>query len=209
VTESAARIPFATLAARIHNGCTSGGTIAITASLFAEGTTTVALGLALSLEALLREPILLIDANWTDPALTRGADASDHAGLTDWLRGKVSLESVLRPTKASCLAFLPVGQSPMEGAPLGSLGTLLGAARKRFRYIAVDLPPVLAAKEIVLPWTSAVEQTLTVVRVDATPVSQVRRALAEIGAGRPFQLVINRTGPRQNGYHKFVTDFAE
>lgn len=194
------RVPFGTLAARIREAHSDGGTLAVTASLFAEGASTVALGLALSLESLLREPVLLIDANWLDPTLTHEAGAKDRPGLTDWLRGTVPFASTLQATKSPRLTFLPVGALPTEGAPLGSLRTRLDRARQRFHYVVIDLPPVLAAEDVVLLWTSAAEQTLVVVRADATPFSLVRRALDEIDPGHATELVINRTATRSNGF---------
>lgn len=184
---------FATLAARVRDARPEGGTIAVTASLFAEGATTVALGLALSLEALIRETVLLIDANWLDSTLTRGAHAADGRGLTDCLRLTSSFRNTLLPTKQLRLAFMPVGSLSAEGAPLGALGAVIEEARKQFRYVVADLPPVLAAQDVVLPWRSASDQILVVVRTDATPITLVRRALDEIGVDGTSQLVVNRT----------------
>jgi Mrp family chromosome partitioning ATPase len=192
---------FATLAARVRDTRPEGGTIAVTASLFAEGASTVALGLALSLEALIRETVLLIDANWLDSTLTRGAHAADDPGLTDCLRRTSSFGNALLPTKQLRLVFMPVGTSAAEGAPLGVLGAVIEEARKRFRYVVADLPPVLAAQDVVLPWRSASDEILVVVRTDATPIALVRRALDEIGLDGTSQLVANRTKAASDGFH--------
>ncbi|TMQ09598.1 MAG: CpsD/CapB family tyrosine-protein kinase [Deltaproteobacteria bacterium] len=63
----------------------------------------------------------------------------------------------------------------------------------------IDLPPVLVAPSLVVPWAAAVDQSYVILRRGVTPVGLVRRALAELRGGRPPQLILNQTADRSGG----------
>ncbi len=77
---------FTTLAARVCDARAEGATIAVSASRFAGAASTVALRLSLWLEALPREPVLLVDGTWWTRRLTPDARLDERRGLTDCLR---------------------------------------------------------------------------------------------------------------------------
>jgi Mrp family chromosome partitioning ATPase len=167
--------------------------VGFTSALQGEGVSTTALGTALSLAALRAEDVLLIDANWIDPSLTRDARAESAAGLADHLVNKANLGAVIRPTERSRLAFIPVGDRASAKPTLRALSSLLAGDAIANRTVVVDLPPILAGEPFVLPWAALLDQLFVVLREAATPLPVVRQALARIGLATTPQIVLNRT----------------
>lgn len=182
---------FARIASRIDaSGFRS---IGFTSSLQGEGVSTAALGTALSLAALRGEEVLLIDANWVEPSLTRDARAESAAGLADHLGGKADLAAIVRPTARSRLLFLPVGDRQGAKPTLRALSSLLTGPALAHYVIVVDLPPILVGEPFVLPWAALLDQLFVVLREAATPLPIVRQAVARIGLAATPQIVLNRT----------------
>jgi Mrp family chromosome partitioning ATPase len=191
---------FDGLAARAHAGNAQARSFAITSTLHGEGSTTVALGMALSLAGYDQSAVLLVDANWLRPALSEEARRPEAAGLAEYLRGELTLSAAVFEAARPGLWLLPAGQLGTGLPPLGRLSTFLDEAAKRFGKIVVDLPPVLVAPGLVVPWTGVVDQSYLVMRHAVTPVHLIRRALVELGTDRAPQLVLNRTRGVSNGW---------
>jgi Mrp family chromosome partitioning ATPase len=192
-TSPAVTAIFDGVAARVYASTSRVRSLAITSTLHGEGSTTVALGLVLSLAAYEESAVLLIDGNWIRPALTEAAGRNTDPGLTECLRGETRLAEAIAPTARRGLLFLPVGEFGVEPPPFGRLAAILEQAHQRFGKVVVDLPPVLVAPAVVVAWASAVDQSYFVLRRAVTPVALIRRALSEVGAARPPQLILNRT----------------
>jgi protein-tyrosine kinase len=184
---------FDGLAARAHASNTPARSFAVTSTLHGEGSTTVALGMALSLAGYDSSTTLLIDANWLRPALSAEAHRPEAPGLAECLRGELTLSAATFPAARRGLALLPAGQIGGELPPLGRLAAFMREAAGMFGTIVVDLPPVLVAPALVVPWANLVDQSYLVMHHAVTPVHLIRRALAELGTDKPPQLVLNRT----------------
>jgi Mrp family chromosome partitioning ATPase len=180
--------PFDGLATRVRFADLR--TIGFTSSVFGEGTSTIALGTALSLASLGPTPVLLVDANWLQPSLTADAGAASERGLAEVLRGDAELSDVVVPTGRPRLTFLAAGGTSEERPPLGALPSLLDRALSCFGSIVVDLPPALVGGSMVLPWAASLQQLFIVVRAGLTPLALARRAVDEISVERP-QVVLN------------------
>ena len=66
--------------------------------------------------------------------------------------------------------------------------------------IVIDLPPVMVAPSLVVPWADVVEQTYLVVRRDVTPVALIRKAMVEVFNERPAHIVLNRSRDRVDSW---------
>jgi Mrp family chromosome partitioning ATPase len=195
---------FDGVAARVNVTGSPLRTLAVTSTLHREGTTTVALGIALSLAAFdSSTEVLLIDANWLHPSLSEDAGRSAVPGLVECLRDGLPVSRGVMRTARRCLSFLPAGQSGTEPPPLGRLVAVLEEARKSFAKIVIDLSPVMVAPSLVVPWANAVDQSYLVLRRAVTPVALIRRAMAQVGAERPPQLILNRTRDRAGDWGPF------
>jgi Mrp family chromosome partitioning ATPase len=182
---------FDGLASRVD--ATGFRSVGFTSALQGEGVSTLALGTALSLAALREEDVLLVDANWIDPSLTRDAGAESAAGLAEHLVNTADLATVIRPTARPRLSFLPVGDRGRGRPTLRALSSLLAGDAIARRTVVVDLPPILAGEPFVLPWAALLDQLFVVLREAATPLPVVRQALARIGLATTPQIVLNRT----------------
>lgn len=195
---------FDGVAARVHASASPLRTLCVTSSLHREGTTTVALGMALSLAAFdSTTAVLLIDANWLHPSLTEDAGRSAASGLAECLRDGVPLDRVIMRTARHGLSFLSAGQPGTEPPPLGRLVAVLEEAERTFAKVVIDLSPVMVAPSLVVPWANSVDQSYLVLRRAVTPVALIRRAMAEVGAERPPQLILNRTRDRAGDWGAF------
>ena len=193
MSSAAVMAVFEPVGARAHADAAAPRTLAVTSSIRREGTSSIALGTALSVAAFdSTSTVLLIDANWLHPSLTEQAGLSVARGLAECLRDGYALERAIVKTARRGLSVLPAGQSGDEAPPLGGLAALLGNARHDYTKIIVDLPPVMVAPSLVVPWADVADQTYLVVRRGATPVTVIRKAMAEIGKERP-QLILNRS----------------
>ena len=109
---------FDGVAARVHASTSPIRTLAVTSTLHKEGTTTVALGMALSLAAFdSTTAVLLVDANWLHPSLTEDADRSAGPGLAECLRDGVALEREGDAERATP-SLRPVARPPRAGGSL-------------------------------------------------------------------------------------------
>lgn len=116
---------------------------AVTSSLSADGKSTNAVGLAVSI-AMAEQRVLLIDADMRKPSVHRYFDLECKEGLSEILAG-LTTEIKLRATDTEGLSILTAGQIPPNPAELlGSkqMDMLLDYVRQYFDYVIIDTPPV-------------------------------------------------------------------
>lgn len=150
-----------------------------------EGKSLVAINLAISL-AQDGRPTLLLAADLRRPALNRifGWD-TETLGLADILKGSLRWTDVLQPQPVPNLAVITSGRIPPNPAELlgrNSFKEFLEEARKTYRHIVVDSPPVLGVSDtlVLLPQMDGV---LFVVRYAVTHSLAASQALLKIQAG--------------------------
>ena len=89
--------------------------VLITSPSTEEGKSTVALNLA-TVVAWSGRKVVLVDGNWRRPSLHRLFHVPRAAGLADYLRSDVPLESIIVKTECTTLDFIPAGgASPDSG----------------------------------------------------------------------------------------------
>ena len=117
----------------------------LTSAIPNEGKSTVAALMALSLTTLGRK-ILLVDGDLRKPYLHSYLGLKNEKGLTDYLVGAESLETVIRDVPGSTLKMITAGSvSPNPSELLSSEGfrVLLEKALEQFDRVIIDVPPVL------------------------------------------------------------------
>jgi len=147
--------------------------ILVTSALPREGKTTAAANLAVTL-AQLGDRTLLIDSDLRKPGVGRLLNMTDgkYAGLSSYLAGVSSLELVIVPHPTiPNLAVIPTGPLPPNPADLLSSHKLADAIvelRKKFKFIVIDSPPIMAATDAVIISVQT-DGVLLVVRSGETP----------------------------------------
>jgi len=147
--------------------------ILVTSALPHEGKTTAAVNIGVTL-AQLGDSTLLIDGDLRKPGVSRALNMVDvkHPGLSSYLAGVTSLDLVTVPHPAiSNLHAIPTGPIPPNSADLLSshrLTEMICELRKRYKFIVIDSPPIMAATDAVI-LSALVDGVLLVVRSGQTP----------------------------------------
>jgi succinoglycan biosynthesis transport protein ExoP len=147
--------------------------ILVTSSLPREGKTTAAVNLAVTL-AQLGDRTLIIDCDLRKPGVRRALNltGSRDAGLSSYLAGVCSLDEVTMPhptiSNLSALTTGPVPPSPADLLSSHRMRDGITELRRRFKFIVVDSPPIMAATDAVII-SALTDGVLLVVRSGATP----------------------------------------
>ncbi|WP_372638162.1 CpsD/CapB family tyrosine-protein kinase [Cohnella sp.] len=120
-------------------------TICVASAVQGEGRTITAANLAVSY-ALEGKKTLLVDADLRNPVLHKVFEATNDAGLTQYLRSSAPMQSFVLPTYVEKLSLLPSGPIPKNPSELLSsekLGGLVRDSLEEFEVVIFDTPPVL------------------------------------------------------------------
>ncbi len=187
-------------------GKASDSVLVVTSPLPGEGTTTVALNLALAQAEVCRT--LLIEGGFLQPQLSRLlAGASIDCGLVEVLEDGMPLERALFAVPDSSLDLLPLSHrpdNPQKLMALPQLQQLMEELRRRYDRIIIDCGPVHAVSDAIL-WGSKADGVIVVTEAGGTDASLVESAIDKLAAcGKPVMgVVLNQAGPEHS------PDFAD
>lgn len=177
-----------------------------------EGKTFCAINLALSMAAEKDVEILLVDADFAKPDVSKRLGIGDGPGLLDALAGQIDVEACIVDTDVPQLAILPAGARSVSDTELlasdGAHAMLdrLAAANPR-RIVIFDSPPALAASPASV-LALHVGQTMMVVRADRTSEEDLRAAVAALDGCAHIQLVLNAVSFQPQG-RRFGSYYAQ
>lgn len=126
--------------------------VMVTSACGGEGKTSVATQLAASLARAWRKT-LLIDGDLRNPAAHRVFDLPREPGLSEVLRGEVTVEDAIRPAPVSRLWVLPAGQwdsHAIQALAQDDVRTLFEQLKGQYDFIVVDSSPVLPVADALL-----------------------------------------------------------
>ena len=182
------------------------GSLLVTSTQPAEGKTTVACNLAISL-AQLGHRVLLVDADLRFPSLHKLFGTSGSLGLVSYLAGQQDWHAAVRPCGSHGLDVLvcgPVPPNPSELLSSQSMGALVRSAKTEYGFIILDSSPMLALADsrILAP---VVDGVLLVVKSGTTPREQILHAQSGIRSvgGNLIGVVLNGVDIRTNGYYNY------
>jgi capsular exopolysaccharide synthesis family protein len=178
----------------------------VTSAQPAEGKTTVACNLAISL-AQLGHRVLVVDADLRVPSLHKLFGISESLGLVSYLTGQQDWRAAVRPSGSPGLDVLvcgPVPPNPSELLSSQSMGTLIRSAIAEYRFIILDSSPMLALADsrILAPLVKGV---LLVVKCGTTSRDHLQHAQSGIRSvdGNLIGVVLNNVDIRTNGYYNY------
>jgi polysaccharide biosynthesis transport protein len=182
--------------------------ILVTSALPHEGKTTAAVNIGVTL-AQLGDSTLLVDGDLRKPGISRALRMADgkHTGLSSYLAGATTLDVVTVPHPLiRNLHAIPTGPVPPNSADLLSshrLTEMMCELRKRYKFIVIDSPPIMAATDAVI-LSALVDGVLLVVRSGETPkeaFTRTRELLNSVNS-RVLGVVLNAVDSHSPGYYQ-------
>lgn len=181
--------------------------VLVTSALPHEGKTTATVNIGVTL-AQLGDNTLLVDADLRKPGISRALhmNKGDSAGLSSYLAGVSQLDDVTvsHPVIRN-LHAIPTGPVPPNSADLLSshrLSEMMSELRKRYKFIVIDSPPIMAATDAVI-LSAVVDGVLLVVRSGETPKEAFTRTrnLLNSVKSRVLGVVLNAVDSRSLDYY--------
>lgn len=161
-----------------------------------EGSTTVALGLALAATGKHNRPILLIDGNFHHPCICQALKLTNLFGLGELISGRVEApKAVIQRSAPGLFAMGPGIIPPNHLAYLEppKFKNIVNRLTEDYALVIVDGPSVNMYPESVF-YGSQVDQSIVVVYSGVTRVPVVSQALSKLTAGgcKKIDLLLNR-----------------
>jgi capsular exopolysaccharide synthesis family protein len=187
-------------------------TILITSSLPGEGKSFLASNLA-SIFSQVNERVVLIDVDMRRPKLYKLFNIDQKPGLSAFLTGSASLESIIRPTPFNNLSIITSGAIPPNPSELlssGKIRALLEELKLKFDRIIVDSPPALNVADTHLLCNS-VDGVILVVKGASTRLEAVVGAKNKIleSKGRIIGAVVNNINPEKEDRYYYYQYYTE
>jgi succinoglycan biosynthesis transport protein ExoP len=181
--------------------------ILVTSALPREGKTTAAVNLAVTL-AQLGDRTLLMDCDLRKPGIRRALNMAigKESGLSSYLAGVSTLDEVVIPhptiNNLEALTTGPVPPSPADLLSSHRMREAIVELRRRFKFIVIDSPPIMAATDAVI-LSSLTDGVLLVVRSGETPkeaFTRTRDLLAAVKS-RLLGVVLNAVDSSAPDYY--------
>ncbi len=167
--------------------------LVITSASPAEGKSLTAVNLALAQSHLANNFTLLADFDFRRPVVHQMFGIDRSPGITDYLLGKVPLHEAIRRVQGTNLFILPAGEAvinPLELLNLKEVRQMLDRLPQLFNWVILDSPPLLFAADANLLATLC-HATMLVVRIGATTIESVTRAVQSLCENNVVGIVVN------------------
>jgi receptor protein-tyrosine kinase len=187
-------------------------TVVVTSPSPAEGKSFVAANLALAQSHLAGNLTLLCDFDLRRPVVHNLLQMERAPGATDYLLGQAPLAACLRRVAGTSLYVMPAGsavKNPLELLNLREAKMLLQELPKTFNWIVLDSPPLLFSADANLLGTLA-DGTILVIRVGATTIDTVYRAMQSLCENNVLGVVVNgaRAGELYSKYAYYYSKYG-
>lgn len=168
-------------------------TLAITSPARGDGKTLTAANLALTMAQEVQRAVVLVDADFRNPAVHTLFAVEGQPGLAEVLAGDASLDEALVYLPELRLTLLPAGHAPAY--PTETLGSAamrltLDALATRFDRVLLDLPPAQPLADVGTV-TPLVDGVVMVVRAGVTQRPVLDQVLATFEPHKVVGMVLN------------------
>jgi|WetSurMetagenome_2_1015567.scaffolds.fasta_scaffold79698_2 Mrp family chromosome partitioning ATPase len=168
--------------------------LSVVSSLKGEGVTSVCLALGSTLVNDYSTRVCIVDLNWHSPS-SPFEFISNTSGVSDILKKRNTIESVIKPLGENGLFLLPAGELDENERPSvarnKALSDLLLALDSLFDHLILDIPAILSTSDAV-PLAGHGSACCLVVQQGVTPLPDIKMALSEISHLPILGVVINR-----------------
>jgi succinoglycan biosynthesis transport protein ExoP len=164
--------------------------LAVTSTRSAEGKSTTSFALAIMI-ARARHSVVLVDMDMRSPSVHAWFDATNGAGVSNYLSGGSDISPLIQTSSIQNLSFISAGPTPPSAPELLSgdrLETLISDLFARFDYVVFDAPPVMGLADAPLIAARA-EGTVFVFEAGST-----QRKMAQVALDRLRATHANVTG---------------
>jgi capsular exopolysaccharide synthesis family protein len=175
--------------------------LAVSSAVSGEGKSSVASQLAVSLARASGRTTLLIDGDMRSPDLHHIFQIDLGPGLAEVLSGGCKISECINQSWSEKVHILPAGE--LMKSPHKLLGgkrfeTVINWARRHYRYVVIDTPPVLAASESMV-MACAADGTLVCAMRDVSRESHIKLTLERLQAvgAKPIGTVLSGVPTRQ------------
>ncbi|MEW6376857.1 MAG: polysaccharide biosynthesis tyrosine autokinase [Thermodesulfobacteriota bacterium] len=177
--------------------------IAITSPNPSEGKTTTVINTAIVLSQTGAQ-VLIIDGDMRHPRIHRILAEENGAGLSNFLSGNATLDSILKKTGVPNLYFIPSGPIPPNPSELiGSslFKEMMESLGNRFDHIILDSPPALGFADSIILSTSVDGVILVVLggKTSRETLQRTKEILRQVNA-KILGVVINRVDIHRSDY---------
>ena len=170
--------------------------VGVSSPSIGDGKTTTAINLAGALAQARETKVLLIDMDLRRPAVNGqlGLRGFNPKGVVAVLGAGASLDDVIVELPMFNLSIIPSGprqSAPYELLKSSRLHQMMDEARRRFDYVIVDTPPVIAVPDCRVI-SSGVDGFLVIVNAHRTPTRLLSETVSVLGQSKVLGLIFNR-----------------
>lgn len=174
----------------------AGKSILFTSAVPGEGKTLTSANMAITIAQGVQKKVLLIDADLRHPSLHKVLGINAEKGLTDYLKGDISLESIFLSASVDGLTFIPAGKpapNPAELLESQRMKDLVKELKTRYSdgFIIFDSPPIIPTSDPII-LAQMIDWTIFVVLAGRTPRETIARALASYGLKNILGIILNK-----------------
>ena len=170
--------------------------VGVSSPSIGDGKTTTAINLAGALAQARETKVLLIDMDLRRPAVNGqlGLRGFNPKGVVAVLGAGASLDDVIVELPMFNLSIIPSGprqSAPYELLKSSRLHQMMDEARRRFDYVIVDTPPVIAVPDCRVI-SSGVDGFLVIVNAHKTATRLLSETVSVLGQSKVLGLIFNR-----------------
>lgn len=181
-------------------------TLAITSPSMESGKSVVAINLAISIAHQTQRTAMLVDFDLRRPQVANYLGLQRDISLNDVLAGQAEVSQALVNPGLPRLVVLPTAKPEPKSAEVLSsrkVGNIVGDLRDRYadRIVIFDLPPILAADDViaVLP---RIDCVLMIVGSGMSTQKEIEEAMRHLGGTNLLGVVLNKDeAPVRKGYY--------
>lgn len=169
---------------------------ALIATLPEEGVTYSTLALALTLAHDLPGNVCAVELNWYRPGMKTILGEFNTPGLAARFTDNVLPQQLAFTTTTPNLSLIPAGELPVQQRTIvarsSKLRDTIGELGRLFDYVLLDIPAITLTSDAI-PLATLAGDCLLVIRQGVAPLSEVKRALADMDHLHILGVILNKT----------------